>query len=75
MIRGLGHTTDKERPRRLGCISPAERVRDNLMAVWRYLNCSYENNRAKIFLLVADDITRGNRKNTRWYPADIAEDP
>lgn len=75
MIRALGHTTDKDRPRRLGCTGPAERGRDSLMAVWRYSNCNYKNNRAKIFLLVADDVTRGNRKNSRWYPAKIAEDP
>lgn len=75
MIRGLGHMTDKDRPRRLGCIGPAERGRDSLTAAWRYLNCNYKNNRPKIFLLVADDVARSNRKNSRWYPAKIAEDP
>lgn len=57
MVRGLGHTTCKESGRELGWVSLGK---CELVTACSYLRGRYKDDGAKLFLAVADTITRGS---------------
>jgi len=57
MVRGLGHMSCKESGRELAWVRLGKH---ELMTACRYLKGRYQGDGAKLFLAVADTITRGS---------------